>query len=143
MKTRRRLSDFQNDILWTTVFLLLAIISTVTIPEDKGVDYFIWFSHLVLAIIAWIVFIAKCIFVNIRFYEMYIFKVKIKEVRSNKESTKHYFKMLRIFFFFPIWYSDWYYSMSTVEADIKRNKCVANEKKRDYFQREIVTVIKK
>ena len=140
MKTRTRLSDFQNDILWTTIFLGLAIWATVFINNQDPDDYFRWFGGLVLCVISYIVLFAKCIFVNQRLYKIYIFKEKIIEKRSNMEDTKYYFKLLRPFFFFPIWYSDWQYSIGSVERDIEKKKKWAKEEREKYFRREVIQI---
>ena len=69
-------------------------------------------------------------------------KTKIFERRSNMEDTKYYFKLLRPFFFFPIWYSDWHFSLDLVYRKIERKKEEAKEEREKYFRREVITINK-
>jgi hypothetical protein len=143
LKRRILLSQFQNDVIWITIFLILAIWATVfTSNVDPGNNYFNWVGGVTLSVIGWGVFFGKCVSLNIQLHKMYIFKVKITEVRSNMKDTKYYFKLLRPFFFFPIWYSDWHFSLNLAERDIEIKKRKAREERELYFRREVITIKK-
>lgn len=143
MKTRTRLSDFQNDVLWTPIFLGLAIWATVFAVGVSEDEFFRLIAGVLLSVIAWITFFVKSIFVNQQLHKMYIYKVKVYEEHSNMEDTRYYFKLLRPFFYFPIWYTDWEYSLDLVERKIERKKLEAHVEREKYFLREVITIVRK
>lgn len=143
MKKRTKLSDFQNDILWMIIFLVITIWSFhLTSTESIDENYFRGFSALLVSIISCIALIIKIILVNNRWHKIHIYRHKIKEVQYNTKGTRYYYKLLRPFLFFPIWYTDWEYSLELAKIGIEREKKKAKKAKEKYFRREIIKIQK-